>query len=66
MSTLGAHKGDEVQRAQVDLEELLQVVWLDCYLRTPCAVALLKIQPGEGHMERGGGKNEITVGGCSY
>ena len=45
MSTLGAHQGDEVERAQVNLEELLQAVWLDCYLWTPRAIALLEVQP---------------------
>lgn len=57
MTTLSAHKGDEVERAQVNLEELLQAVWLDCYLRTPRAVALLEVQPGkETNGKREGGK----------
>lgn len=47
VSTLGAHKGDEVKRTQVNLEELLQAVWFDCYLWTPRAIALLKVQPGK-------------------
>lgn len=46
MTPLSAHKGDEVERAQVNLEELLQAVWLHCYLWTPGAIALLKVQPG--------------------
>lgn len=47
VTTLGAHERDKVEGAQVNLEELLQVVWLHCYLRTPRAIALLKVQPGE-------------------
>lgn len=43
---LRAHEGDEMQGAQVDLEEFLQVVWLHCYLRAPGAIALLEVQPG--------------------
>lgn len=62
VSTLGAHKCDEVQRAQVNLEELLQVVWFDRYLWTPRAITLLKIQPGERCMERGGGKLKNNSG----
>ena len=50
VTPLGAHEGDEVERAQVDLEKLLQAVWLHCYLWTPSAIALLKVQP-----ERKGG-----------
>lgn len=46
VATLGAYKGDEVERAQVNLEKLLQAVWLHCYLWTPRAIALLKVQPG--------------------
>lgn len=46
MTALRAHQGDEVERAQVDLEELLQVVRLHGYLWTPRSVALLKVQPG--------------------
>lgn len=46
VTTLGAHKGDEMEGAQVDLEKLLQAVWLHCYLWTPRAIALLKVQPG--------------------
>lgn len=47
MTALCAHQSDEVERAQVYLEELLQVVRLHRYLWTPCAIALLKVQPGE-------------------
>lgn len=46
VTALRAHKGDKVERAQVDLEELLQVVWLHSYLWTPRAIALLEVQPG--------------------
>lgn len=45
VSALRAHEGDEMQGAQVDLQEFLQVVWLHCYLRAPGAIALLKVQP---------------------
>lgn len=45
VSTLGAHKGNEVEREEVDLEELVQVVWLHCYLWTPGTITLLKVQP---------------------
>ena len=64
VSTLAAHKGDEVERAQVNLEELLQAVWLNRYFRTPRTIALLEVQPGERWMEKGGGTIEgWTVGG---
>lgn len=43
VSALRAHQGDEMQGAQVDLEEFLQVVWLHCYLRAPGAIALLEV-----------------------
>lgn len=46
VSALRAHEGDEMQGAQVNLEEFLQVVWLHCYFRAPSAIALLKVQPG--------------------
>lgn len=60
MTPLGAHEGDEVERAQVNLEKLLQAVRLDRYLWTPRAVALLEIQPGgreekEDKMKNNGG-----------
>lgn len=54
VATLGAHKGDEVERAQVNLEELLQAVWLDCYLWTPRTIALLEVQPGRDTDRKGG------------
>lgn len=46
MSTLRAHECDEVEGAQVNLEKLLQVVWLHCDLWTPRTIAFLKVQPG--------------------
>lgn len=58
MSALRAHEGDEMQGAQVDLEEFLQVVWLHCYLRAPGAIALLKVQPGG---DRDGTTQDPTV-----
>lgn len=60
MTALRAHKGDKVERAKVDLEELLQVVWLHSYLWTPGAVALLEVQPGGDRKE-----GETTLGGRS-
>lgn len=45
VTALGAHKGDEVEGTQVNLEELRQVVWFNRYLRTPCTVSLLAVQP---------------------
>lgn len=47
VTALRAHEGDEVERAKVNLEELLQAVWLYCYLWTPGAIALLEVQPGQ-------------------
>ena len=52
VTALRAHEGDEVERAKVNLEELLQAVWLHCYLWTPGAIALLEVQPG--HTEKDG------------
>lgn len=61
MTALRPHQGDEVERAQVDLEELLQVVRLHGYLRTPRSVALLKVQPGgEGDGQKGENNSELV------
>lgn len=62
VTTLGAHKGDEVQRAQVDLEKLLQAVWLHCYLWTPRAIALLEVQPWRDRQKREKSEGEEKLG----
>lgn len=53
MATLGAHQGDEVQRAQVHLEILFEAVrlWHDVRTPRPVTVSIIKVQSGE---ERGG------------
>lgn len=44
VTTLGAHKGDKVEGAQVNLEELLHVVRLHCYyLWAPRAITILTV-----------------------
>lgn len=61
MTALRAHQGDEVERAQVNLEELLQVVRLHGYLRTPRSVTLLEVQPGgEGDTPKGENYSELV------
>lgn len=62
MPALRAHEGDEVQGAQVDLEELLQVVRLHRYLWTPRAIALLEVQPGE---DRDASEDPTVVQRCA-
>lgn len=44
MATLGAHKGDKVEWLQVNLEELLQMVWFHWYLWTPGTITFLTVQ----------------------
>lgn len=71
VSALRAHEGDEMQGAQVDLQEFLQVVWLHCDLRAPGAIALLKVQPGGDRRSHSGPKRWSSkdapvgiTGGC--
>lgn len=61
VTALRAHQGDEVERAKVNLEELLQVVRLHGYLRTPRSVALLEVQPGgDGDAQKGENNSELV------
>lgn len=45
VTSLSAHQSDEVQRTEVNLQELVHILRFSCYLRAPRTISFLTVQP---------------------